>query len=376
MIRSTVHAAGLPARSSMRREPVASAPDGDSLPASECMPWKMGTTRRSFEPSSVLTTCAGRPCRRPSVSDLATPGRPTRARHRGEHQADDGEGDEPGADVEDGHVTPRSSRRGASRSMPTNSITMPPMPMKSPIGVGPQQADVLVVDEHHVEEQADRQRDEDVGREAAFGRQRAHLALERLTLAQRRSPSSVSVSARLPPTSRWIRIAMTVHRIDVLPIRIAIRSRASVMSVPMRVSASARENSFAAGSAVSEPPPRAPGAGRSRSQAGRDEKEDVGEQSLERIRRRGWPWTRRKIGGRREPDEGAEHERDEGRTSASSSTAHRARPSDDAIDLDDEPLARPERQVSSLDERHRALGRLAVLHHRPPMAMSCSVAGA
>ena len=60
-----------------------------------------------------------------------------------------------------------------------------------------------------------------------------------------------SVSPRLPPTLRWIWMAMAAQRMFLLSIRSAMRSRASSMSDPMRVSAMARENSLAAGWATS-----------------------------------------------------------------------------------------------------------------------------
>ena len=63
----------------------------------------------------------------------------------------------------------------------------------------------------------------------------------------------------------------------------------------------------------------------------------------------------------REPDQGAGTERDQGRLRAEQPAAEHAE--DDSDGPDDEPLAGPEGQVGSLDERHRRLGRLTVLHH-------------
>src|SRR5665647_3425173 len=59
------------------------------------------------------------------------------------------------------------------------------------------------------------------------------------------------VSARLPPTWRWMLMAIPVHRMLVESIRSARCSRLSSMSAPIRVSARARENSLAEGSAAS-----------------------------------------------------------------------------------------------------------------------------
>ena len=60
-----------------------------------------------------------------------------------------------------------------------------------------------------------------------------------------------SVSARFPPTRRWISTAMPAQRMFSLSIRSAILLRASSTSAPMRVSAMARANSFDAGWATS-----------------------------------------------------------------------------------------------------------------------------
>ena len=62
------------------------------------------------------------------------------------------------------------------------------------------------------------------------------------------SATVLSSSARLPPTSRWMRIDRTTQRKSVLPIRSAMPSSASSMSTPSRDSTSARRNSPAIGS--------------------------------------------------------------------------------------------------------------------------------
>ena len=57
-----------------------------------------------------------------------------------------------------------------------------------------------------------------------------------------------SSSAKLPPTSRWIRTAMTAHAKSPLPRRSAISSSASSSTRPRRASASTRRSSRPMGS--------------------------------------------------------------------------------------------------------------------------------
>ena len=59
------------------------------------------------------------------------------------------------------------------------------MDMTIPMSGRPQQADVVVVGQHAEQQHPDGQGDEDVGGELALGRQRLHLTLEHLALAQR-----------------------------------------------------------------------------------------------------------------------------------------------------------------------------------------------
>ena len=61
----------------------------------------------------------------------------------------------------------------------------------------------------------------------------------------------LSTSARLPPTSRWMRMAMTTHEKSTLCMRSAMPSSASSIGTPSRASMSARLNSVLIGGAAS-----------------------------------------------------------------------------------------------------------------------------
>jgi hypothetical protein len=75
----------------------------------------------------------------------------------------------------------------------------------------------------------------------------------RRMVARSRSVSDTlsRISARFPPTSRWMFTARTAHLKSALPTRSERASRASSAPRPRRISATTRWNSVAAGCAIS-----------------------------------------------------------------------------------------------------------------------------
>ena len=65
------------------------------------------------------------------------------------------------------------------------------------------------------------------------------------------SPTVSRSSARLPPTSRWIRMAMIAHSKSALSMRAATPSSDSSSSRPRRASVQTRRSSLPIGSATS-----------------------------------------------------------------------------------------------------------------------------
>ena len=78
--------------------------------------------------------------------------------------------------------------------------------------------------------------------------ERASTCRSRYSRSRIVAATLLSSSDRLPPTSRWMRIAMTTHSKSTLSIRSATPSSASSISTPRRASTRARRNSLAIGS--------------------------------------------------------------------------------------------------------------------------------
>ena len=114
-----------------------------------------------------------------------------------------------------------------------------------------QQHDVLAVDREHVER--DRRTASGRGPRPRAGPRTSAPGPADACVARSRSVSATlsRISARFPPTSRWMFTARTAHLKSALPTRSASASSASSALRPRRISATTRWNSVAAGCAIS-----------------------------------------------------------------------------------------------------------------------------
>ena len=120
-----------------------------------------------------------------------------------------------------------------------------------PIGFGEQRAHVVGLDHEQDDRERGREDAEHPGRQAAFGGERQDLAGAAARAASSCCATVSSSSARFPPTSRWMRIAMTAHSRSTLCMRFAESSSASSIGRPRRLSAKTRWSSRRDGSDAS-----------------------------------------------------------------------------------------------------------------------------